>query len=163
MTSTLLFQLPIRRRRDVLTARQRGRQVAALLGFSAAEQTRIAAAVFELAWQTLQQTGRAVLHFELGDDALHVVPYEDAARFAREPAGPLLRLEQRLPLEAACVARDDIPFVAEQLLKLTPVNSFDEIQRLNQELLRTMLELQECKERLAEDGVSANAKPQAAA
>lgn len=147
--TTLLFELPLGRKRDVVTARQRARQVAALLGYNSPEQTRIASAVFELARQTLQQTDRAVLYFEVTEQTLLVVPHEDATRFGSE-GPPLLRLEQPLPCGESAVAPEDLPWVAQQLVRLTPVNTFEEIQRVNQELLRALLELQACKERLAE-------------
>jgi len=148
MTTSLLFQLRIGRKRDVIAARQRARQLAALLGYSVAEQSRIASAVFELARQTREQIGRAILNFEVSADALRVVPHPVVSPCA-DPPPPLLRLEQPLP-NGAGMATDDLTWVAQQLVRLTPVATFEEISRLNQELLRMCLELRACQARLAE-------------
>ena len=47
--TTVLLSLAIRYERDVVLARQRARQIAALVGFDAQDQTRIATAVSEIA------------------------------------------------------------------------------------------------------------------
>ena len=54
--------------------RQSARQLAKLLGFGAVEQTRIAAAVFEVAYNACRSLGRVRLHFELTDSTLRVFP-----------------------------------------------------------------------------------------
>jgi hypothetical protein len=139
MTHFQLCQLSVERKRDVIVARQRARQVAALLGFEIPEQTRIASAVFELARQALEQVGRARLDFEVADGQLHVRPHGDEAW----PAGvPLWHLELPLPQGAALVADDDLPWVASKLMEEAPANVFDEFVHLQHELLRALLELQ---------------------
>ena len=71
---TPLLSLTLQSKRDVVLARQSARQVAKLLGFGAAEQTRIAAAVFEVAYNACRSSGRATLHFQLTDATLQVFP-----------------------------------------------------------------------------------------
>jgi signal transduction histidine kinase len=55
----------IRTEPDVVLARQRARQIAALLGFDGLEQTRLATAVSEVARNTVQYAGGGVVAFEL--------------------------------------------------------------------------------------------------
>ena len=60
-----ILTLSLRRKRDVVLARQRGRQVAAMLGYSAHEQTVIATAVFELAAELGRWDGGGSLEFQV--------------------------------------------------------------------------------------------------
>jgi anti-sigma regulatory factor (Ser/Thr protein kinase) len=52
--SPALVTVALRSERDVVTARQRARQIARLLGFQAQDQTRIAIAVSEIARNAVQ-------------------------------------------------------------------------------------------------------------
>src|SRR5512138_3320706 len=55
----------IRTEPDVVLARQRARQIAALLGFDGLEQTRLATAVSEVARNAVQYAGGGRVAFEL--------------------------------------------------------------------------------------------------
>jgi hypothetical protein len=71
---TPLLNLTLQSKRDVVLARQSARQLAKLLGFGTREQTRIAAAVFEVAYNACRSLGRVTLNFELTDSSLRVFP-----------------------------------------------------------------------------------------
>ena len=71
---TPLLSLTLHSKRDVLKARQCGRQVARLLGLAPPEQTHIAAAVFEIAYGACRSLGRASLHFQIADGMLRIFP-----------------------------------------------------------------------------------------
>lgn len=69
-----LLSVQIRREHDIVGARRRARQIAALLGFDAPEQTRIATATSELARNAFQYAGGgAVDYFVEGETAPQVL------------------------------------------------------------------------------------------
>ena len=57
MTNSTLLTLELRLEHDVVLARQRARQIAALLGFDTQDQTRIATAVSEMARNAYKYAG----------------------------------------------------------------------------------------------------------
>lgn len=132
------FALPLCRKRDVFVARQRARQLARMLGFDPAEQTSIAAAVFELAARATDHRQQSTLQFQLSDTHLHV--------FCEPPTS--LRLLRPLPAEARRMALEDLTWAAQELARHTPIDLFDEMRRHNQELLRVIQELHECRAEL---------------
>jgi signal transduction histidine kinase/CheY-like chemotaxis protein len=67
MTKSLL-NLEVRLEHDVVLARQRARHVAALLGFDAQDQTRLATAVSEVARNAFQYAGGGKVEFLLDED-----------------------------------------------------------------------------------------------
>ncbi len=125
----LLLDLPLTRTRDMLLARQRGRQIAGLLGFPPEQQTRIAAAVFEIAVTTKHE---ASLRFQMTDRVFQVVAVPVAA----------LRLEVELPATADKLDRADVTWAVEELDRTTPFDVREELRFLNQELLLALHELQ---------------------
>jgi hypothetical protein len=129
-----ILTLALRRKRDLLLARQQARQVARLLGFNSREQIHIAATVFEIARNTLQHTRRGSLHFRVVNQLLQVCP---------TGAGSTLRLEKPLPNESAAVAREDLSWLLPELARLTPLNLFEEMWNQNQELLRLLRDVRE--------------------
>jgi signal transduction histidine kinase len=64
-----LLTQPLDSDRDVVTARQRAREVARRLGFAPQDQTRIAIAVSEVARNAVQHAGRGVLEFAIDEKA----------------------------------------------------------------------------------------------
>jgi hypothetical protein len=145
-----ILTLPLRKKSDVLLARQRARQIAKLLGFDRREQACIAAGVFAVASTARQHAGRCAVVFQLEGDVLQVVPVLGRRRrpslerlLQQLPSGTrnLLRLEKPLPVEGSVVNREDLPWFVEELARLIPLNVFDEIEQQNQELLHTLHEL----------------------
>jgi hypothetical protein len=147
---TSILTLPLRKKRDVLLARQRARQIARLLGFDPREQACIAAGVFAVASTARQRGGRCALRFQLAGDVLQVIPVlgrrrtAGLERFLRQlpsAAGSLLRLEKPLPAKGPAVSREDLPWIVAELARLMPLNAFEEIEQQNQELLHALREL----------------------
>ncbi|HEY9677229.1 MAG TPA: ATP-binding protein [Drouetiella sp.] len=71
-TEKLLLSLLIRTETDVVLSRKRARQIAVLLGFDPADQTRISTATSEITRNALVHAGGGRLEFRIKDDA---VPY----------------------------------------------------------------------------------------
>jgi hypothetical protein len=133
--SISLVALPLRRKRDVFVARQRARQLARLLGYEPPEQVSIAAAVFELAARACAEKRRPTIRFQVSRSQLHVFCEPEAS----------LRLLRSLPEEARRMPLEDLAWAAQELNRQTPLDLFEEVQRQNQELLRVIQELHECR------------------
>jgi hypothetical protein len=140
----LLLELPLRRNRDLLLARQRGRQIAGLLGFGPAQQIRIAAGVFEIAGGAAED---AVLRFSITEEVFRVVAVPAAA----------LRLEMALPGPVGKLDLADLVWAVRELDQDTPLEVRDEMRRQNQELLLALVELEKCRALLARGEVAAAA------
>ena len=78
-----LLRLDLTQDRDIVTARQRARQVSALLGFDAQDQVRIATAVSELARNAIRHAGGGAVEFNLT---------QAHSGSARQPASSLLQV-----------------------------------------------------------------------
>jgi hypothetical protein len=147
-----LFTVRLRRNRDLLLVRQRARQVARILGFDATEQSRIAAAVFHLAWHAVHHLSQPELIFRIADSVLHVVPEcrqpASGKPGAGEAADGCLRLERPLPKTAEALAPEDVAWVLQELIHMTPPSVFEEVQQQNQDLLQAYHELQSCRTEL---------------
>jgi serine/threonine-protein kinase RsbT len=60
--------IAIERERDIVTARQRGRELAAAVGFAGTDQTLIATAISEVARNILVYAGRGEIHIGVVED-----------------------------------------------------------------------------------------------
>lgn len=78
-----LLRLELAQDRDIVAARQRARQVSALLGFDSQDQVRIATAVSELARNAVRHAGGGTIEFTLT---------QDHTRSATQPANALLQI-----------------------------------------------------------------------
>jgi hypothetical protein len=130
----LLLGIRLRRKRDVFEARQRARQIAALLGFDAQDQAVIAAGVFALAWQSLRQETGVRLFFEVKRRVLHVFLSRKRSGANCGPA----RLAKRLPAKTP-FAEDDVKWMIRELVRQPAPGLFEEMAKLNQELLDALL------------------------
>jgi signal transduction histidine kinase len=70
MNPTPLITLRIRTEQDVVSARQRSRRIASLLGFDSQEQTRIATAVSEIARNAFRYAGGGSVEFSVDGDLI---------------------------------------------------------------------------------------------
>jgi hypothetical protein len=149
--ATLLLTLALKQKRDLLRTRQIARQAAGLLGFDAQEQIGLAAAAFDLAHQALAPTGCAQVQFEIADDCLQIVfaPAPNARRRRSCEQCEPLRLSKSLPL-AAAVQRADVPWMLQQLTEMAPCDVFEEVRKMNQELLQTLLALAKSQPQMSE-------------
>ncbi|HYT89269.1 MAG TPA: hypothetical protein VEL76_11240 [Gemmataceae bacterium] len=143
---TPLLLLEVRRKRDALRARRHARQLAALLGFEPREQACVAALVFEMTCQLLNQGGKVRLRFGVDNDRLLVMP----ALTPGETAAAPLRIEKLLPRREPPVSSEDLGWILRQLNELAPVDVFEEVKRQNQDVLRLLLELQALEARLTQ-------------
>jgi hypothetical protein len=95
----------------------------------------IAAAVFELAARARTEKRRTTVQFQLSRSHLQVFCEPQTS----------LRLLRPLPDEARRMALEDLAWAAQELSRQTPLDLFEEMQRQNQELLRVIQELHECR------------------
>jgi hypothetical protein len=145
---TPFLTLTVSTPRDVVRVRQLARQAATLLSFNAIDQTCLAAAAFDLAWQAWQPTGRATVCFILHEEKLRItflaaVRTERLRWEAQEPAsaGHALLLEKPLPVSQRGRLPTELTYTLEQIVALSPGSLFEELQTANRELLRCLLEL----------------------
>jgi hypothetical protein len=135
-----LFTLVLKGKRDLLRARQLVRRAVDLLGFDGTDQMCVAAAAFNLACQAQAVTGRAQFCCEIVDDCLNIVGKPVVRR--RQSSGPMeqsaFRIVKKLPAGAA-MPREDVAWMLKQLAELAPVDLFDEMIKVNQELLQLLL------------------------
>src|SRR5438552_837469 len=94
--TTPLLSLTLQSKRDIVLARQCARRLAKLLGFQPSEQTRIAAAVFEIAYNARRTMGRVSLHFRLADARFQVFPASLRCGQPKDPR-PDAGADQRIP------------------------------------------------------------------
>jgi hypothetical protein len=136
---TPILTLSLRRKRDLVRARQCARQVAGFLGFDRREQASIAAAVFELACLAVEKGGTGTLRFQIARDMVQVIA---------EPAIGL-RLERPLPTGGRALADEDLSWAVREWTELAPFDTFAELRRQNQELLQLVHELQASQREVA--------------
>src|SRR5262249_42106008 len=125
-----LLSLPVHGKKDLVLVRQRTRQLAALLGYGTQDQALLAAGVFDLACQMNRRHLRATWQFVVEDGYLRICPADGTAR---------AHIEKRLP-ENTGLSDEDIVWVAGEMCRLAPLDVFGELQRLNQEFLRVLLQ-----------------------
>jgi hypothetical protein len=130
----LLLALKLGRKRDVIEARQRARQIAGLLGFETGDCARIAAGVFALACQVYRKRLSATVFFQVNGRSLHVFFGK-----RKRTVPDLPRIEKLLPGKPF-FTEADIKWMVGQLVRLPPPSVFDEIDKLNQELLQAYLD-----------------------
>jgi signal transduction histidine kinase/CheY-like chemotaxis protein len=164
-----LLTLAVRDEQDVVLARQRARQVAALLGFDEQDQARIATAVSELTRYAFRHGGTGELEygFDRGPPPALVVGVGDAAWEAVDQASAVVaarRLMDRVEVDAALGAgrivltkrlRGGAPSASE-LERLAAVLAREgvggvvgELRQQNLELMRALDELQARQDELA--------------
>jgi hypothetical protein len=139
-------------KRDVLQARHRGRQIAALLHFSVTEQACIAAGTFAVACHALRLLGKFLLCFALEGSRLHV--YARAVSGSSEKQtrvigpgvtlvstdrGALLHMVKILPPERR-VAEGDLAWLVHNG-DHSQSGVFEEVVKQNQEMLAVLHEL----------------------
>jgi hypothetical protein len=135
MTAMLsLMTLTLRSKRDILLARQRARQIAALFQFEAKEKACIAAGSFAIATQALQQSRSSQLCIQTESDTLHIFTKSRGNGVAEKS----MRLVKRLPRTAAEFAAEDIQWLCKQLNHQSTLHVFEEIHHQNREMLAVL-------------------------
>jgi signal transduction histidine kinase/DNA-binding response OmpR family regulator len=181
-----IFTIRLRHERHVVHARQRARDIAALLGFEHQEQIRLATAASELARNGFRYASNAAVEFLVRDAApqLFVISVTDSGpgienlseilngkyvsktglgkgivgtkrlmdhfEITASPAGTRVEAGKALPQTAPRVDAGHIKRIVTELANSGATDPFDEVERQNQELLRTLAELREKQDQLAE-------------
>ena len=179
-----LLTLRLRHERHVVHARQRARDIAALLGFEYQEQIRLATAASELARNAFRYASNGAVEFLVGAGVPQVFLISvsdsgpgianlsqildgqyvsrtglgrgligtkrlmDQFEITSSPSGTLVKAGKFLPGTAPLVDADRVRRIVSELVNAT--DSFDEVERQNQELLKTLAELEEKQDQLAE-------------
>jgi signal transduction histidine kinase/CheY-like chemotaxis protein len=183
--SNRLSTITLRNERDVVQARQRAREIAALLGFDNQEQIRLATATSEMARNAFRyarggkvsfdvDTGRTqVLEITVSDtgpgiDNLNEI-FEgryrsqtgmglgilgtkrlmDNFEITSAPAGTVVKMGKDLPFAAPALTPLRLKDVSDKISSKTPESPYEEIDRQNRELLKTLQELRARQEELA--------------
>ena len=189
MTETFALSpltIRLRHERHVVQARQRAREIAALLGFEHQEQIRLATGASELARNAFRYAAGGFVEFLVRDtlpqmfvirvgDTGPGIPNLDeilAGRYlsktglgkgiigtkrlmeyfqiASTGLGTQVEFGKPLPGFARRVTASSARALAVQLAGSSSADPFDEIERQNQELLKTLAELKEKQEQLAD-------------
>jgi signal transduction histidine kinase/DNA-binding response OmpR family regulator len=189
MNETQVFSiltLRLRHERHVVHARQRARDIAALLGFEHQEQIRVATAASELARNAFRYAsdgaveflvrgaspqlfvisvtdsgpgipnlaeildGKYVSRTGLGKGIIGTRRLMDRFEIKSSSAGTVVQTGKALPVGAPAVDADSVRRINNELARSGVTDPFDEVERQNQELLKTLAELREKQEQLAE-------------
>ena len=186
-TRTLsILTLRLRHERHVVHARQRARDIAALLGFEHQEQIRLATAASELARNAFRYASNGAVEFLVRDDAPQsfVISVTDSGpgianlseildgkyvsrtglgkgivgtrrlmdhfEIKSSVDGTIVETGKSLPLTAAPWTQIVSGKLSTSWPRSGATDPFDEVERQNQELLRTLAELREKQDQLTE-------------
>ncbi len=181
-----ILTLRLRHERHVVHARQRARDIAALLGFEHQEQIRLATAASELARNAFRYASNGAVEFlvrgsaaqsfvisvsDSGPGIPNLSEILDGKYISRTGLGKgivgtrrlmdqfeikssvdrtIVEAGKLLPDSAPLVDADRVRKIVKELARSGATDPFDEVERQNQELLRTLAELREKQDQLAE-------------
>ncbi|MCC5648673.1 response regulator [Nostoc sp. XA013] len=181
---TIVFTLEIQYEQDVVQARQRTREIAEQLGFTAQDQARLATAVSEIARNAFQYAKGGTVEFSVaGEPQTFVIRIQDrgkgiphladvlAGRYTSNTGtglgimgsrklmdffeiesppgqGTTVVMNKKLSKRTRTFTDSQLQQIRETVMEQSPQNPYEEIQRQNQELLRTMAELRKREEEL---------------
>ncbi|HET8891340.1 MAG TPA: ATP-binding protein [Candidatus Angelobacter sp.] len=183
--SNPLSTIALRNERDVVQARQRAREIAALLGFDNQEQIRLATATSEMARNAFRyarggrvsfevQEGRPqVLQILISDSGPGIENLNDIfdGRYRSSTGmglgimgtkrlmdnfdittgaeGTVVKMGKALPISAPVLTSLRLKNLKEKIDSKAPESPYEEIDRQNRELLKTLQELRSRQEELA--------------
>jgi signal transduction histidine kinase/CheY-like chemotaxis protein len=183
--SNRLSTITLRNERDVVQARQRAREIAALLGFDNQEQIRLATATSEMARNAYRYArgGKVSFDVEIGRTQVLAITVSDTGpgidnlneifegryrsqtgmglgivgtkrlmdnfEITSSPAGTVVKMGKDLPFAAPALTPMRLKDVSEKISSKTPESPYEEIDRQNRELLKTLQELRARQEELA--------------
>jgi hypothetical protein len=144
---TPLLTLPVRRKRDVVRAVERARQVGRLLGLDGREQAGLACGVFEMTCRAAARLGRVQVEFRLVGRNLRV----SFRRPAREQADadtlcPIPSLQMALP-ESPPMTPEDLAWTLRELDLSSSVNCFEAMRQQSRDMLQLLVDLQRAEGR----------------
>ena len=182
--ATSLYMLHLRNERDVVQARQRTRDIAALLGFENREQIGLATAVSEIARNAFRYAKNGKVTFDLHTEtpqALEIIVSDSGpgipnlnavleGRYKSETGlgigivgtkrlmdgfdlktastGTVVQMKKHLPETALTVTESKARALMQKIRAREPESPYEEIERQNQELLKTLEELRARQEEL---------------
>jgi signal transduction histidine kinase/CheY-like chemotaxis protein len=180
-----IITIPLRNERDVVQARQRAREIAAMMGFDNQEQIRLATATSEMARNAFRyarggkvsfavQSGKTqTLEIVISDTGPGITNLNDIfeGRYRSETgmglgitgtrrlmdnfeitsssAGTVVKMGKEVPFSITAIAPPKIQQLIEKINAKMPESPYDEIDRQNRELLKTLQELRARQEELA--------------
>jgi signal transduction histidine kinase/DNA-binding response OmpR family regulator len=183
--SNRLSTITLRNERDVVLARQRAREIAALLGFDNQEQIRLATATSEMARNAFRYArgGKVSFDIEIGKTQVMAITISDTGpgidnlseifegryrsttgmglgivgtkrlmdnfEITSGPGGTLVKMGKDLPFAAPALTTARLKDVSDKISSKTPESPYEEIDRQNRELLKTLQELRARQEELA--------------
>src|SRR3954464_305822 len=183
--SNRLSIITLRNERDVVQARQRAREIAALLGFDNQEQIRLATATSEMARNAYRYArgGKVTFEVDTGRAQVLVITVSDTGpgidnldeifegryrsqtgmglgivgtkrlmdnfEITSSPAGTFVKMGKELPFSAPVLSPMRLKDVSDKINSKTPESPYEEIDRQNRELLKTLQELRARQEELA--------------
>jgi signal transduction histidine kinase/DNA-binding response OmpR family regulator len=183
--SNRLSTITLRNERDVVLARQRAREIAALLGFDNQEQIRLATATSEMARNAFRYArgGKVSFDIEIGKTQVLAITISDTGpgidnlseifegryrsntgmglgivgtkrlmdnfEITSGPGGTLVKMGKDLPFAAPALTAARLKDVSDKISSKTPESPYEEIDRQNRELLKTLQELRARQEELA--------------
>jgi signal transduction histidine kinase/DNA-binding response OmpR family regulator len=185
MKAQAILSLDLRYERDVVQARQRAREIAALLGFDRQDQIRLATATSEIARNAFRYARVGKVEFDLQTDlpqTLHITVADkgpgianlqevlaglyksdtglgmgivgtrrlmDSFDIETSAVGTQVFMGKTLPAHAPIFTSSAFKRVIEELNQREPQNPFEEIERQNRELLKTLADLRARQDELA--------------
>ena len=184
-TSKAISAIPLRNERDVVQARQRAREIAAMLGFDNQEQIRLATATSEMARNAFRYArgGKVTFNVETGRQQMLEIVISDQGpgienlndifegryrsntgmglgivgtkrlmdRFdiTSSDAGTVVKMGKDFPFSAPVLTPARMKDLSEKISAKAPESPYEEIDRQNRELLKTLQELRTRQEDLA--------------
>jgi hypothetical protein len=135
------FSITIQKKRDVLLAQLRARQLCRMLGFLPTEQARVVGLIFEMASRLMRHRCHPVISFQVDDHLFRVTsrPAQPRASLSRQLAQTVLTL----PLPHPLLAIEDVFWAMQQIQCLSKPDLFGELLQQNNDLLRALAELQQ--------------------
>ena len=183
--NTVISTLLLRNERDVVQARQRAREIAAMLGFDNQGQIRLATATSEMARNAFRYAREGKVNFGvsmqdpqsfqieisdsgpgirnlseimegryrsetgLGVGIVGTKRLMDSFSIESSPGGTVVRLGKALPQHREQLTEKNIKEITAEIKTRTPESPYEELERQNQELLKTLQELRARQEDLA--------------
>jgi signal transduction histidine kinase/CheY-like chemotaxis protein len=180
-----ILTIRLRHERHVVHARQRAREISALLGFEHQDQIRLATAASELARNAFRYANNGSVEFlvSAGPPQLFLISVTDSGPGIRNlaeildgkyvsqtglgkgivgtrrlmdsfdirssPEGTRAEAGKALPASTKAVDGEGVRRIVAELARSGAADPFDEVERQNQELLKTLAELREKQDELA--------------
>jgi len=185
MNERSILRLDLRHDRDVVQARQRAREIAALLGFDRQDQIRLATATSEIARNAFRYAQSGRVEFELQTEpqgAIRITVLDkgpgisnldevlegrytsetglgmgiigtrrlmDSFAIETAPTGTRVTLGKNFPVHSPRLTDSAFKKLLDEINQREPQNPFEEIERQNNELLKTLADLRARQDELA--------------